>query len=120
MIFQFFNHIVQTSGIIQLFFDSEYFLVCFRSMDPHRPKYPTIIKFLNNHNHLLECADNVKYTNVSKATKGKFISLYENGHSPYSALEMHKDDIFHEYGESEYFIRIADRSSCPDLQWCYR
>ncbi|XP_065218759.1 uncharacterized protein LOC135844466 [Planococcus citri] len=91
-----------------------------RSKDHHLPKFPTIIKFLSTHNHAFQCADHLKYKDVSDEICAKFIALFENGHSPMSALDTHKEDLFAEYGDEEYFIHISDRSECPDLQWCYR
>lgn len=95
------------------------FPVCFRAKDPHLPKYPTIIKVFNEHNHTLHTADILKFKDVSLETKNKFLKLFESGHSPYSALEFHRMDLQNNYGD-EYYLKAADRSICPDLNWCYK
>lgn len=90
-----------------------------RSQDPHMPSYPTIIKLFNAHNHTLMSADSLKHKDVSSETVEKFLKLYEDGYSPFSALDIHKMDLQEEFGDY-YYVKVADRSLCPDLWWCYR
>lgn len=77
------------------------------------------ILFLNEHNHYLHCANNVRHKDVSAETKRIFLDLFESGHLPYSALDIHKMDLKSLY-KDDYYKIAADRSKCPDLQWCYR
>lgn len=71
------------------------------------------------HNHNIFCVDNLKFKDVSPAIIQKFQTLFVNGLSVTAALDKHKLDLQAEYGDN-YFIAAADRSLCPDLQWCYR
>ena len=71
------------------------------------------------HNHPLDCADALRHRDVSDATTQKFKQLYEVGHSPSSALEVHKYDLQCQHGDRNAYV-AADRSRVPDLQWCYR
>ena len=92
---------------------------CCRSKDLHLPLYPMKILFVNEHNHYLHCANNVRHKDVSEETRKKILDLFESGHSPYSALDVYKMDLKNAYRE-DYYKVAADRSLCPDLQWCYR
>lgn len=83
------------------------------------PKYPTIIKINNNHNHLIVHQDYLKNCPVSQETKNKFLRMYQKGHTPMSALNLHRIDLQGEYGDSIVFSEM-DRSISPDAQWCYR
>lgn len=75
--------------------------------------------FLNEHNHYLDCANNVRHTDVSDTVRLKFLDLFAAGHSPYSALDIHKMDLQNKHGE-DYYVAVANRNICPDLAWCYR
>ena len=48
----------------------------------------------------------------------KFITLFQSGHTPQSASEIHMYDLKMEYGE-EYQQAIMDTELCPTLDWCY-
>ena len=56
---------------------------------------------------------------MSDGVQDKFLQLFAAGHSPSSALEMHKCDLQTE-DEDNYAVVSADRYFCPDLQWCFR
>lgn len=44
--------------------------------------------------------------------------MFESGHGPSKALEIHKEDLQKEY-EDNYFIAAADRAVCPDISWVF-
>jgi hypothetical protein len=67
----------------------------------------------------LVTADTLKHRDVDEETVEKFKKLFTSGHSPTSALNTHKVDLQMEFGE-DYVTAAADRSKCPDLQFCYR
>ncbi|XP_063965028.1 uncharacterized protein LOC135156449 [Lytechinus pictus] len=91
-----------------------------RSKDSHIEKGLLFIVTLNYaHNHPLSCADALRRNDVSEATEEKLRSLFEHGHSPSSALDLLKDDLPEEHGDN-YINASADRSLCPDVQYCYR
>lgn len=77
------------------------------------------VKWRDNHNHLLNCADALSKRDVSVTTVNRLTELFQQGHSPSSALETIKYDLQEEEGEN-YFLVAADRSIVPDLQFCYR
>ena len=82
---------------------------------------PTTITFTGRHNHPLNSADALRRRDVSQQVQDKFLQLFAAGHSPSSALEMHKCDLQMDDGDSyNYIIQAADRHFCPDLQWCFR
>ncbi|XP_056150733.1 uncharacterized protein LOC130125243 [Lampris incognitus] len=90
-----------------------------RSTDPHVPNYPTIVDISNIHNHNIHVADAVRHRDVGSVAVEKLTKLFEAGHSPSSALDVLKYDLQVEYGD-DYIYTSADRSICPDLQFCYR
>lgn len=92
----------------------------FRSKDSHLKEGLTFVVTVNYiHNHPLACADALRRNDVSEATEEKLRSLFEHGHSPSSALSLLKYDLQEEYGDN-YIFASADRSICPDVQFCYR
>ncbi|XP_038068031.1 uncharacterized protein LOC119737634 [Patiria miniata] len=73
---------------------------------------------IGQHGHGLSCADALRRRAVSEDTIGKLKDLFESGHSPSSALDALKCDLREQHGEQ--YVYAADRSVCPDLQFCYR
>ena len=97
-------------------------LFCFiiRSSDPHiKAGYVTTCTIKNHHNHETNSADALRRRDVSDDTKAKLIDLFKSGHSPATALDMLKYDL-QEDNEDRYAQLSADRSLCPDAQYCYR
>ncbi|XP_034049739.1 uncharacterized protein si:dkey-75a21.2 [Thalassophryne amazonica] len=90
-----------------------------RSTDGHLPKFPMIVNMKYIHNHPVNCADALRHQDVSDEVKKKFLDLFEAGHSPSSALEIHKFNMQLEHQDDFVFIS-ADRAKIPDLQWCKR
>ena len=73
----------------------------------------------HEHNHPLESAEAFRYRPVSEETIEKLKSLFQNGHSPSSALDTIKYDLQEQHGEN-YLYAAADRSVCPESDFCYR
>lgn len=97
-------------------------LLCFsfRSLDPHiKDGYLFNISLRHEHNHRLFCADALQKRDVSRETIDKLKILFESGHSPSSALDTIKYDLQEQEGDN-YIYAAADRSICPDLQFCFR
>lgn len=91
-----------------------------RSGDPHIEQgYFLHVNLRNEHNHKLTSVEAMKWRDVSSETIEKLQELYMSGHSPSSALKTIKYNLQEEEGEN-YIYAIADRSICPDLQFCYR
>ena len=90
-----------------------------RSADPHIPAYSTIVEIKHIHNHNIHVAAAVRCRDVGPAAVEKLTKLFESGHSPSSALDVLKYDLQVEYGD-DYFYKSADRSICPNVQFCYR
>lgn len=91
-----------------------------RSGDPHiKDGYLLNVNLRHEHNHRLSCADAVRKRDVSGETIAKLKTLFENGHTPSSALDTIKYDLQEQEGEN-YINAAADRSICPDVQFCYR
>ena len=93
--------------------------VCSRAKYSCHPTLPATITFTGRHNHPVNSADALRRRDVSPQVHDKFLQLFAAGHSPSSALEVHKCDLQMEDGDS-YSIQAADRHLCPDLQWCFR
>ncbi|XP_069000340.1 uncharacterized protein [Embiotoca jacksoni] len=91
-----------------------------RSADPHiKDGYLLNVNLRHEHNHQLSCADVMQKRDVSAETVAKLKALFERGHSPSSALDMIMYDLQEQEGEN-YAYAAADRSICPDIQFCYR
>ncbi|XP_051759448.1 uncharacterized protein si:dkey-75a21.2 isoform X4 [Ctenopharyngodon idella] len=91
-----------------------------RSGDPHIEEgYFLHVNLRNEHNHRLNTAEVMRWRDVSNDTIEKLQQLYKSGHSPSSALKTIKYNLQEEEGDN-YIYAIADRSICPDLQFCYR
>ncbi|XP_053469446.1 uncharacterized protein si:dkey-75a21.2 [Ictalurus furcatus] len=90
-----------------------------RSTDPHMPTFPTLVHITNEHNHNLHVPDALRYKDVGPEAIQKLKKLFEAGHSPSTALDVLKYDLQLELGE-DYAYASADRSICPDIQFCYR
>ncbi len=73
----------------------------------------------NEHNHSASGADAMVRRDVSRETIEKLKTLFESGHSASSALNQLKYDL-QEKEQDNYVHAAADRSVCPDLQFCYR
>ncbi|XP_066509163.1 uncharacterized protein [Hoplias malabaricus] len=90
-----------------------------RSTDPHMPILPTIVHITNEHNHNIHVGDALRYKDVGDEAIQKLRKLFEAGHSPSTALDVLKYDLQIEHGD-KFPNASADRSICPDLQFCYR
>ncbi|KAK2899067.1 hypothetical protein QQF64_031515 [Cirrhinus molitorella] len=91
-----------------------------RSGDPHIEEgYFLHVNLRNEHNHRLNTAESMRWRDVSNDTIEKLQQLYKSGHSPSSALKTIKYNLQEEEGDN-YIYAVADRSICPDLQFCYR
>lgn len=90
-----------------------------RSEDPHIMEGFFKISLRNDHNHQVSYAEALKNRHVWLDTSNKLQALFQNGHSPSSALDTLKFDLQEQEGEN-YIYTAVDRSACPDLQFCYR
>ncbi|XP_076009415.1 uncharacterized protein LOC143002896 isoform X2 [Genypterus blacodes] len=91
-----------------------------RSGDSHfTERLVTVVTLRHEHNHRVACAEALRWNDVSSETVEKITTLFQNGHSPSSALKTLKRDLQAQYG-NEYMFAAADRSKCPDAQFCYR
>lgn len=77
------------------------------------------INLRNEHNHHVSCAEVMMRREVSGETTDKLKRLFESGHTPSSALKVLKYKLQVEE-QDNYVYAAADRSVCPDLQFCYR
>ncbi|PIK45876.1 hypothetical protein BSL78_17255 [Apostichopus japonicus] len=82
--------------------------------------YPTVISLKWTHNHETSSADALRERDVNSETRQKLLDLFKSGHSPSSALDTIKYDLQVSCTNEEYTRLSADRSCCPDLQYCYR
>lgn len=91
-----------------------------RSKDPHvNDGYLLNINLRHEHNHWVSRDDAAQKRDVSSEAIARLKILFESGHSPSTALHMIKYDLREQEGEN-YIYAAADRSLCPDLQFCYR
>ncbi|CAG0884231.1 unnamed protein product [Darwinula stevensoni] len=89
------------------------------SDDHHAANLTMVVSMHHTHNHGINTADALRHRDVSDGVRTKFLDLYKHGHTPASALQVHKMDLQLELDEN-YFQAAADRRQCPDSQWCYR
>ncbi|XP_073727890.1 uncharacterized protein [Misgurnus anguillicaudatus] len=90
-----------------------------RSKDPHIPTYPTSVRLYNVHNHNIFVAEALRHRDVGAKAIETLTQLFEIGHNPTSALAVLKSDLLAEHG-NKYVYASANRTLCPDLQFCYR
>ena len=83
------------------------------------PTYATLVQLKHVHNHPLDCADALKFRDVSHDTIQKFRERFQRGHSLSSALNVYKLDLQMEHGGG-YTYEAADRANCQDLNFCQR
>ncbi|KAG1683754.1 Zinc finger protein 226 [Nymphon striatum] len=82
------------------------------------PELPGLVEFKYCHNHELISANSLKERDVSDEAKQKLQELFQNDHSPSSALEAFKIDLEFSEGEN-YDIDAADGAHLPDAGYCY-
>ena len=87
--------------------------------DPVDPIHPCEIQLRFIHNHPINSAETLRFRPVSKEAEQKILSLYKDGHSPCSALDVLKFDLQTEHG-ALYSEILSDRYYCPDKSFCYR
>lgn len=75
------------------------------------------VQVYGEHNHPVKRADS-KYKRVANVTKDRFVELFQLGHTPFQAMQIHKREMMEKYGD-EYLHHVADRSLCPDMNWVY-
>ncbi|XP_058628486.1 uncharacterized protein LOC131538589 isoform X2 [Onychostoma macrolepis] len=91
-----------------------------RSSDTHIQEGLLLhVTIKHHHNHRLGCSEALQHRDVSRETVEKLEKLFQSGHSPSSALNTLKYDLQEEQSDS-YLYASADRSICPDVQFCYR
>ena len=100
--------------LFALFFRSK-----MKNKDPLLAEFPTFVRIERTHNHILNSAASLEHRDVSADGIAKFKELFAMGHTPSSALDLHKMDLQLEHG-TDYVYESADRAKCPDLQFCYR
>ncbi|MCJ8749279.1 hypothetical protein PDJAM_G00174520 [Pangasius djambal] len=87
-----------------------------RSGDSHlREGLSAVITLRHEHNHRVAATDPLCWSDVSAATAEKLKTLFQNGHSPSSALETLKYDLQEENGDDS-----PDLSACPDVHYCHK
>lgn len=89
-----------------------------RSKDKYIRSHPMEVRINHIHNHLINCADVLKFRRPTEETKGIILDYFSRGHSPSSALRSHKFDLQIQYGP-DFYKKHADGAFCPDLYWCY-
>ncbi|KAL1450378.1 hypothetical protein WDU94_002750, partial [Cyamophila willieti] len=88
-----------------------------RSRDPYLEDYPCEVNINWYHNHTIDY-EALKYRR-SEQLCSTFAGYYAKGHSPISALELHKIQLQTEYGQDFYKV-AADGARCPNKIWCYK
>lgn len=83
-----------------------------------RKEFPCEISIILTHNHNTESVDDLKHLKVRNEVTEKLVQLFRNGHSPATALDSLKMDIY--LSNDCPKLILADRSQCPDYIFCYR
>ncbi|KAK3926335.1 Protein FAR-RED ELONGATED HYPOCOTYL 3 [Frankliniella fusca] len=89
------------------------------SSDDLIKKYPCEIIIDHKHNHPIIAKEALRFRRPTKRVEEKFKTLFGQGHSPSSAVEIHRFELQTELGDG-YLIAAADRSKCPDVKWASR
>ena len=71
------------------------------------------------HNHPLRAADALRHRDVDPSVDKRLIEMFENGHSPSSALNILRFDLQQQHG-ADYIYVSGDKKYCPDIQYCFR
>ncbi|XP_056439004.1 uncharacterized protein LOC130375883 isoform X2 [Gadus chalcogrammus] len=91
-----------------------------RSIDTHIQEGLLLhVTIKHHHNHRLGGSESLQQGDVARETVEKLVKLFQSGHSPFSALNILKYDLQEEQ-EDSCVHASADRSICPDVQFCYR
>ena len=80
--------------------------------------FPTDVTLSEEHNHRVDTVSALKYRDISEEVKKKFLDYFKTM-SPSAALSAHKKELQEEFGE-DYYLKVGDRSQCPDLQSVFR
>ena len=80
--------------------------------------HPLEINIIFTHNHVINSAEALSFRRVKEEVREKYLELFNNGHSPASALYAYEDE-FHisTTNEQELVELLADRSSNPDYDY---
>ncbi|KAL1450659.1 hypothetical protein WDU94_002998 [Cyamophila willieti] len=87
-----------------------------KSRDKYLKRYPCEVNVNWFHNHTINY-EALKYRRPDELVP-IFAAYFANGHSPSSALELHKMKLQTEYAD-DYYKVVTDGSRCPKLVWCY-
>uniref|UniRef100_A0A8D8XSU5 Uncharacterized protein n=1 Tax=Cacopsylla melanoneura TaxID=428564 RepID=A0A8D8XSU5_9HEMI len=87
-----------------------------KSRDKYLRRYPCEVNVNWFHNHTINY-EALKYRRPSQLGP-TFAGYFANGHSPSSALELHKMKLQTEYAD-DYYKVVTDGSRCPKQVWCY-
>ncbi|KAJ8048401.1 hypothetical protein HOLleu_00698 [Holothuria leucospilota] len=91
-----------------------------RTNDPHiKDGYFTTVSLKWPQNHEMSSADALRRRDVSEEAVQKLLDFFKAGYSPTAALDTLKYDLQEQYSAEEYTRISADRSICPDLQFCF-
>jgi len=82
--------------------------------------HPCLISLTWNHNHPIVAADVLRRQTVSSEIDSKLVTLYKNGHSPYTALRCIMMEIEDNLQQGDRLDHaLANRSLCPDYKHCW-
>lgn len=78
-----------------------------------------MVRMCNDHNHNVNIAEALRYRDVGDNARVRLTKLFEDGHSPTSALDTLRLDLQEEYGD-DYLAAAASTELCPTVGFCYR
>ncbi|CAG8836584.1 28514_t:CDS:2, partial [Gigaspora margarita] len=73
--------------------------------------HPLEINIRFVHNHVIDSAESLSFRHIRKEIRDKFLNLFNDGHSPASALHSHEDDLhLSAVNDQELLELLADRA----------
>ena len=70
------------------------------------------------HNHVINLADSLSFQHVKEEVQEELQKLFNDGHSPSSALYVYQDDLHLRAKDEQELIKLlADQSINPDYSY---
>ena len=80
--------------------------------------HPLEIELNFTHNHVIYSAESLSFRHVDDEVRQEFIRLFQDGHSPSSALYVYEDNLhLNTINEQELLETLADRARNPGYDY---
>jgi hypothetical protein len=83
--------------------------------------HPLEVNIRFTHNHVIDSAESLSFRHVNEEVREKFLDLFNDGHSPASALYSYQDDLHLSAADDQELLEIlADRARNPDYNYVHK